>query len=155
MNATCVWSVDAVLRLLDEHQERIGGARCTMSADKGTVILSLNSAGDKTSVPCMDLQAVFLTPRTKASSPYYKIKLCVYHVTFYNGVLTANQFAPIVTLIDRFADNPGFSRSILYSDGSTYQNRHSTLSKALYILQSHTVSRYSKTFRKGPHVHRG
>ena len=32
---------------IDEHQERIGGAGGTKSADKGTVILSLNSTGDK------------------------------------------------------------------------------------------------------------
>ena len=46
----------------DKHQEGTDGAQCTKSADKGTVILSLNSAGDKTSVCCMGLQAVVLTP---------------------------------------------------------------------------------------------
>ena len=47
----------------DEHQERTDGAQSTKSTDKGTVILSSNSAGDKTSVCCIDLQAVVLTPR--------------------------------------------------------------------------------------------
>ena len=47
----------------DEHQEGTDGAQSTKSADKGTVILSSNSAGDKTFVCCMDLQAVVLTPR--------------------------------------------------------------------------------------------
>ena len=47
----------------DQHQEWTGGAQSTKSADKGTVILSSNSAGDKTSVCCVDLQAVVFTPR--------------------------------------------------------------------------------------------
>ena len=39
-----------------------------------------------------------------------------------------------------FADNPWFSRNTLYSDGSTYQNRHSTLSKALlHFAVTHNV----------------
>ena len=45
------------------------------------------------------------------------------------GAFTANEFKYIVKEI--FVENPGFSRHILYSDGSTYQNRYSTLSKAL------------------------
>ena len=53
-------------------------------------------------------------------------------------MLTANEFASRVT--DFFVDNPGFSRNILYSDGSTYQNRHSTLSKALlHFSVTHNV----------------
>ena len=42
----------------DQHQEGTGGAKSTIS-----VIFSLNHADDKTSVCCMDLQAVVLTPR--------------------------------------------------------------------------------------------
>ena len=67
---------------IDEHRERTNGAQSTKSVDKGTVILSLNSSDDKTSVCCMDVQAVILTPRMKASSLYYKTKLCVVHFTF-------------------------------------------------------------------------
>ena len=47
----------------DQHEEWTGGAQSTKSADKGTVILSSNNAVDKTSVCCMDLQAVVLTSR--------------------------------------------------------------------------------------------
>ena len=47
----------------DQHQEGTGGAQSTKSTDKGTVILSLNHASDKTFVCCMDLQAVVLTPK--------------------------------------------------------------------------------------------
>ena len=47
----------------DEHQEGTDGAQSTKSVDKGTVILSSNHAGDKTSVCCMDLQAVVLAPK--------------------------------------------------------------------------------------------
>ena len=43
---------------IDEHQEGTEGPQDTKSADKRTVILSLNRAGDKTSVCCMDLQAI-------------------------------------------------------------------------------------------------
>ena len=46
----------------DKYQEGTGGAKSTKSADKGTVVLSSNHASDKTSVCCMDLQAVVLTP---------------------------------------------------------------------------------------------
>ena len=47
----------------DQHQEWTSGPQSTKSTDKGTVILLLNHAGDKTSVCCMDLQAVVLTPK--------------------------------------------------------------------------------------------
>ena len=47
----------------DQHQEGTGGAKITKSVNKGTVTLSSNSADDKTSFCCMDLQAVVLTPR--------------------------------------------------------------------------------------------
>ena len=60
----------------DEHQEGTDGAQSTKSADKGTATLSSNSAGDKTSVCCMDLQAVVLTPRISRKQN------CVF--TFYN-----------------------------------------------------------------------
>ena len=50
----------------DKHQDGTDGAQSTKSSDKGTVTLSSNSAGDKTSVCCMDLQAVGLTPRNSS-----------------------------------------------------------------------------------------
>ena len=139
------------------HRERKEATQSAKSVDKETAITSLNSTRDKTFVCCMDLQAVLLTPRIKASSLYYKTKLCVHHFTFYNlatkdvegeGALAANEFASCVT--DFLADNPGFSRYILYSDGCTYQNRNSTLAKALlHFAVTHKVEVEQKILEKG------
>ena len=68
---------------------------------------------------CLSLSV--LQPRHKGCSAY------LWHEG--EGALTANEFASSVTY--SFADNPWFSKNILYSNGSTYQNRQSTLSKAL------------------------
>ena len=89
----------------------------TKSDDKGTVILSLNRADDKTSVCCMDFQAVGLTPRIKASSLQNKIVCLSLYVlqprhkgrSGYlwhegEGALIANEFASSVTY--SFADSP-------------------------------------------------
>ena len=120
---------------------------------KKTAITSLNSVRDKTFECCLDLQAVFLIPRIKKSSLCYRTKLCVHHFTFYSlatkdvlghvwhetqGAFTANEFASYVT--DFLADNPRFSRYILYRDGCTYQSRNSTLAKALlHFSVTHNV----------------
>ena len=67
------------------------------------------------------------------------------------GALTVNEFASSVTVF--FADNPGFSRNILYSDGSTNQSRYSTLSKALlHFAVTHNVEVEQKYLEKG-HTH--
>ena len=72
----CKYQRDVCVGYVDEHQEHTDGAQSTKNT-KETVIISLNNAGDKTSVCCMDLQAVILTPIMKASCLYYKTKLCV------------------------------------------------------------------------------
>lgn len=125
------------------HRQLKDDAQKAKSADKEEAIRSLDSE-EKVLVCCMDLQAVLLTPRLKASALYYKSKLCVHHFTVYNmatkdvqsyvwhegeGGLTANEFASCIT--DFLEENPGFMKYVIYSDGCTYQNRNSTLSKAL------------------------
>ena len=148
------------------HQERKEGAHSAKSADKETAIISFNSAGDKTFVCCMNLQAVLVTLRIKVLSLYCKTKLCGHHFTFHNlatkdvlgylwhegeGALTANELTSYVT--DFLADYSGFSKYILCSDGCTYQNRNSTLSKALlHFAVTHNVEIAQKKIRKGPHT---
>lgn len=101
----------------------------------------------------LDLQAVLLAPKSKVSSFYYKTKLSVHNLCFYNlnnkdgfcyiwsepeGGLNAEEFATIYACfitdkilpeIDR--ENNENPKIILYSDGCTYQNRNVTVSNAL------------------------
>ena len=95
-------------------------------------------------VTTMDLQAVLLSPSSKAAALYYKTKLCCHNFTVYelashkvqnyfwheaDGGLTAYLFASCVHhyLIARLQ----YDKYILYSDGCTYQTRNAILSKAL------------------------
>jgi len=96
----------------------------------------------------MDVQAVKLAPFIRASSMYYKTKLCVHNFTVYNqttadvwyylwdetsGGLEASIFA---TLVIDYLDNiiektPSITNILIYSDGCGYQNRNTTVSNAI------------------------
>ena len=113
----------------------------------------------------MDLQAVLLCPRLKASSLYYKTKLCVHNFTIFHlssretvnyvwhegqGGLSASEFTSII--VD-FLDGKiaaGQKQIILYSDGCTYQNRNSILSNALlHVAKSKGVTIVQKYLERG------
>ncbi|XP_072392543.1 uncharacterized protein [Diabrotica undecimpunctata] len=109
---------------------------------------------NETLVFTVDLQAVLMAPKSKVSSLYYKTKLCVHNLCFYNlrnkdgfcyiwneteGNVSAEEFATICSdfitnkilpTLDRTTDY-GDTKIILYSDGCNYQNRNVTVSNAL------------------------
>ncbi|XP_050993142.1 uncharacterized protein LOC127182077 [Labeo rohita] len=103
-----------------------------------------NKASNNTMVLCMDLQALLLCPKLKASALYYKTKLAVHNFTVYNmlthsatcyvwhegeGSLSASEFAScIVNYLSAHTEPDTF---ILWSDGCGYQNRNAVLSNAL------------------------
>lgn len=99
---------------------------------------------EKLMVVCMDLQALLLCPKLKASAVYYKTKLAVHNFTVYNmvnhdgtcfvwhegeGGLSANEFASCI--VDYLSQHDEYVEYILWSDGCGYQNRNTTLTNAL------------------------
>ncbi|CAH1105519.1 unnamed protein product [Psylliodes chrysocephalus] len=97
----------------------------------------------------MDMQAVFLEPKSNVSALYYKIKLAVIDFTFYDlktedescfvcneseGGLTASVYASnIMNFLARGTDKHQVPY-IIYSYGCTSRNRNVTLSNALLNL---------------------
>ncbi|XP_050338146.1 uncharacterized protein LOC126764482 [Bactrocera neohumeralis] len=100
----------------------------------------------------IDLQAVLMAPKAQVSSLYYRTKLQVHNLVFYNlinhdaycfiwneveGVLSAEEFANIWVffienkIIPNLTENAAATKIILYSDGCTYQNRNVSMSNAL------------------------
>ncbi|XP_062387011.1 uncharacterized protein LOC134076007 [Sardina pilchardus] len=98
-------------------------------------------------VICMDLQALLLCPKLKASALYYKTKLAVHNFTVYNmlthsatcyvwhegeGSLSASEFVSCV--VDYLSAHTEPDTFILWSDGCGYQNRNAVLSSALLLF---------------------
>ncbi|CAH1108056.1 unnamed protein product [Psylliodes chrysocephalus] len=98
-----------------------------------------------------DLQAVKICPQLKASSLYYKVKLCCHNFTIYDlatnlgpcywfdetkTYLQASSYASCVVdyLKDNFLDNGDKREIIIFSDGCIAQNRNSIMSNALLHL---------------------
>ena len=95
----------------------------------------------------MDLQALLLSPSSKAAALYYKTKLCCHNFNIYD--LTSHkvenyfwheaEFASCVhhNLTNQFQ----YDKNILYSDGCTYQNRNAILSKAMqkFAVDHHKI----------------
>ena len=120
------------------HRNKKDQAQHAQSVDKELAM------HDNVLVTTMDLQAVLLSPSSKAAALYYKTKLCCHNFTVYelashkfqsyfwheaDGGLTANEFASSVHhyLIVRLH----YDKYILYYDSCAYQNRNAILSKAL------------------------
>ncbi|CAB3251768.1 unnamed protein product [Arctia plantaginis] len=102
----------------------------------------------------VDLQAVLMAPQSNVSTLYYKTKLQVHNLCFYDNItkdgycfvwneseggLSADEFAFIWTYfiekkILSKVENKTDLRVIIYSDGCGYQNRNVTLSNALLNL---------------------
>ncbi|GAA6090909.1 uncharacterized protein LOC125141393 [Tachysurus ichikawai] len=106
-----------------------------------------SKASNKIMVICMDLQALLLWPKLKASALYYKTKLAVHNFTMYNmlthsatcyvwhkgeGSLSASEFASCI--VDYLSAHTEPDTFILWSDGCGYQNRNAVLSNALLLF---------------------
>ena len=105
----------------------------------------------KTSVWTVDVQAVLLCPKTRASAMYYKTKLQVHNLSFFNlktregycyvwdetqGDVNSEMFAYLQ--YQHFCDvldaHPEIKEVIIWSDGCTYQNRNTNLANSLLHL---------------------
>lgn len=120
------------------HIERKEEARAEKARDKDSEIKTFT----------LDLQAVLLAPKNNVSTMYYKTKLAVHNMTFFDlqtkdgfcfiwneteGNLSADEFSSIfIHLLMEIRETlQQKGEVILYSDGCNYQNRNSTLSNAL------------------------
>lgn len=123
------------------HKQKKEEARKEKQKDKENINL----------VFTVDLQAVLLAPKSNVSTLYYKTKLQVHNLCFYNninkdgfcyvwneseGALNADEFASIwMYFLEREvlsrAENSAESRIVIYSDGCGYQNRNVTMANAL------------------------
>lgn len=99
----------------------------------------------------VDLQAVLMAPKSNVSTLYYKTKLQVHNLCFYDNInkdgycfvwneteggLNADEFASIWTYfienkVLSMVENKTDVRVTIYSDGCGYQNRNVTMSNAL------------------------
>lgn len=118
----------------------------------------------------MDLQSLLLCPMSNVSSIYYKRKLGVHNLTFYNlqnkevkcyvwneseGGLNANEFTSIIVhfVDEQLAKLDNDRKIVLYSDGCYYQNRNATLSNALLnVAKLRNITIEQKYLEKG-HTH--
>lgn len=105
----------------------------------------------------MDIEVVFLCPKSNASSMYYKTKLNIHNFTLYNlktragncyfwdetaADLSADVFASMLYdfISNKINFEPG-NKIIFYSDGCTYQNRNCIVSNAfVYTAQKYQVT---------------
>jgi hypothetical protein len=128
----------------DHHQQRKKDARDAKNLDKQ---LAMNNPTKYVSLT-MDVQAVKLAPFIRASSMYYKTKLCVHNFTVFNqatadvccylwdeinGGLEASIFATMMVdyLHNIIQRKPTVRNISIYSDGCGYQNRNTTVSNAI------------------------
>lgn len=107
---------------------------------------------EESNVFTVDLQAVLMAPKSQVSSLYYRTKLQVHNLVFYNlinkkgycflwneaeGGVNAEEFASIWVyfienkILPSLSDNNNPIKIIFYSDGCTYQNRNCLMSNAL------------------------
>lgn len=101
----------------------------------------------------VDLQAVLMSPKSNISSLYYKTKLCVHNLCFYNllnkdgycylwhegeGGLNAEEFSSCFYSFLETKVIPTMDKAerkiVMWSDGCTYQNRNVTLANAALNL---------------------
>ena len=124
-------------------------------------------ADDTVSVWTMDVQAVLLCPKTNASAMYYKTKLQVHNLTFYNkktqegfcyvwdetqGDLNSDTFAYLhYTHFHKYLEShPEVKTIIVWSDGCGYQNKNNTVSNSfLHLSMEKNVTIVQKYLTKG------
>lgn len=121
----------------------------------------------------VDLQAVLMAPKSNISSLYYKTKLCVHNLCFFNlqskdgycyvwneteGGINAEEFATIYAnfletkVLPQISTNQGseLPKVILYSDGCSYQNRNSVVTNALLnVAMRHKITIIQKYLEVG------
>lgn len=128
----------------EKHIKRKDEARKEKTKDKQS------AAEENTCVYTVDLQAVLVCPRLLASAIYYKTKLKVHNLTFYNmknkdvtcylwhessGGLESDVFTSImVKFLKNEIQTHQPSRVVLWSDGCCYQNRNTKLSNGFLEL---------------------
>ncbi len=118
-----------------------------------------------TKVFTMDLQAVLLCPKLRASAVYFKTKLGCHNFTIYDcnsadvicyfwteveGDLTANSFASCIVDHVRTVDA---DTVIIWSDGCGYQNRSSMLANALLHEALKTGKTIIQKYLERGHTH--
>ncbi|GFO32228.1 hypothetical protein PoB_005873300 [Plakobranchus ocellatus] len=123
----------------DAHMKSKDRARAEKHEDKKSA-LSLND--ESMSVWTFDTQSVILCPQTKASALYFRTKLQVHNLTFYNnctrdgfcyywdeseGELKADNFASLQY-------NHFKTFLVLWSDGCLYQNKNACLANCYLQL---------------------
>lgn len=114
---------------------------------------STDKADPKCLIYTMDLQALLLSPKSTVSSLYYKMKLSVHNLTFFDlkttnafcflwneteGCLTSNDFASITShfVLSQLPLPDGKEKIVLFSDGCSYQNRSCNVANALLHISS-------------------
>jgi hypothetical protein len=114
----------------------------------------------------VDLQAVKLSPQTKASALYYRTKLCCHNSTIYdleshdvrcywfdetNADLQASTFAScLVDFLQEKYLSIDKKPTIIYSHGCAAQNRNATMANALlYLAEKYEVCITQKILEKG------
>ena len=102
-----------------------------------------------------DTEALLIAPHNRSSAMFYRTKLNVHNLTYYNlknkqfmnyvwtevsGGLTASVFTSIHIdhLKKSIEENPGVREIIVWCDGCMYQNKNST--EATVDLQLNTTS---------------
>lgn len=130
--------------VFDMHREKKTLAQAEKAKDK-------TDSGPDTSVWTMDLQAVLTCPKTQASGLYYKTKLTVHNMTYFdlktkaafnyvfdetNADLSSHMFAYLHhNHFSQYLDkNPHIKHLIVYSDGCGYQNKCSNVTNAFAQL---------------------
>ena len=132
--------------LYNEHVEQKNLAREKKEKDKDDA-----KDDNSKSVWTMDLQAVHLCPKTNTSSAYYKTKVQVHNMTYFNlgtkegfcytwdecnGNLSSEMFAYIhyIHFENYVKANPGKKHYIIWSDNCCHQNKNVTVANLLYHL---------------------
>lgn len=126
--------------VFNEHQEKKREAREAKNRDKKSENIVL----------CMHLQSVLLSPKTNISSQYFKTKLVVHNLTFFDmktkdgycylwheaaGGSSANDYTSIIySFLKDHVTKDLDQKIIIYSNGCTSQNSNSTLASALLNL---------------------
>lgn len=137
--------------ILNVHIIAKNEARAEKGKDK-------EEANNKVSVWTMDVQAVLICPKTKASTMYYKTKLQVHNYTCFNlgnkegycypweeheGNLSVEVFAHLQYqhFVKIIKANPTIEKIIVWSDGCGYQNRNAALSNVyLHLTKEYNIA---------------
>ena len=128
-----------------EHRAKAAAAKQERASDE-----ELASGTDDVAVFTMDLQAVLCLPRTRAGAQYYKRKLQVHNLTFFNkkykdgynflwdetqGELDGDVFASIISkFIKEITHKRPYNRAktiIVWSDNCQYQNKNQAVANAM------------------------